>query len=360
MSSWSSWRVPFISLLLGAMGCGSTLAQPSKFDADLLFHSLRHGASQIYLANSNSGETRRLREGSDEDIDASWSPDGQRLLFVSRHLTNSDIFVADADGGNLQRLTDHPGFDGGARWSPDGSMIAFISGRAGGAKLYLMNADGSKQRRLTDLVEGDETSHSWSPDGQSIVFTVMIKRQTTVWTARADGSQVARLTTGDRTETSPAWSPSGRELAYVSTKRANVALRVLDLASMTERELAQPLTGKTDLVWTADGKHLVFEGRADNNPRSDIYMVSAAGGEAVNLSKHPAEEMNARVSPAGDRVSFVSYRAGAFGQVFVLDLQSGALKQITDSGKHEFRPVWRPSLGKQGAARLAGAAGEVG
>ena len=89
MSVWSKWRAPLLSVLLGAMGWGSAVGQPGKFEADLLFSSLRHGASQIYLANSSTGETRRLREGSDEDIDATWSPDGQRLLFVSRHLTSA-------------------------------------------------------------------------------------------------------------------------------------------------------------------------------------------------------------------------------------------------------------------------------
>ncbi len=360
MQGFTQFRVWLAAMLLVLGVAVGACAQGADFQPDMLFHSLRHGASQIYLANSGSGETRRFRVGSDEDIDATWSPDGQRLLFVSRQQTNSDIYVADADGSNVRRLTDHPGFDGGARWSPDGRSIAFMSGRSGSTKLYLMNADGSNLHRLTDLVEGDEISHAWSPDGRRIAFARVINRRVAVWTVNADGSGAAKLTAGKTNETNPVWSPSGAELAYVASRQSKVTLKVVDLASNTERELAAALTSKSDPAWTADGKHLMIEGRADNNPRTDVFMVPVAGGDLVNLTNHPSEEMNATLSPDGNRLSFVSYRIGAFGQVFVLDLKSGVLKQITDSGKHEFRPVWRPRPGKLGAARMAASIGGVG
>lgn len=346
-------------LLWGLAVHQPALAQAAGFEPDLLFHSLRHGASQIYLANSSTGATQRLRVGSDEDIDATWSPDGRQILFVSRHGTNSDVYLADANGANARALTDHPAFDGGARWSPDGKAIAFISGRSGSAKVFLMAPDGSKQRRLTDLVEGDEASLSWSADGQRIAFMRVINRKMTVWTAPVDGSAAPiRVTKTDAgSETNPVFAPSGNEMVHINSNRGKVVMWLTNLDTGATRALGEALASVSVPSWTADGKHIVVEGRLTAAPRTDVFMVSVVSGEAVNLTNHPAEDLGAAVSPAGDRLGFVSYRDSPVGQVYVQDIKSGALRRLGEAGKHEFRPVWRPGPlpGKSAAAAIGGA-----
>ncbi len=336
----SGWQKMLAATACAVTTLGAAQAQPLA--PDLLYHSLRHGASQIYLADSNSGESRRLRDSGDEDIDATWSPDGKRVLFTGRKQTNSEVFVVQADGSQLRQLTDHPGFDGAARWSPDGKTIAFVSSRNGASKLYLMDADGGNLRRLTNLDEGDETNHSWSPDGKRLAFVNVVKRRMSAWTAPADGGAPTRVTSENVNETFPAWSPDGAELAYVRTTRGETQLRVIKLATGSHRELAAALPGKSNLAYSADGTQIVFEGIDAASPRSEIYAAPSAGGAVRNLTDDPAEDMNAHLSQDGQRLVFTSYRTGPVGQIYVLDLATRQLKRITDTGKHEFRPVWRP------------------
>jgi Tol biopolymer transport system component len=120
-----------------------------------------------------------------------WSPDGSRIAFMSqeRNASGSDpnynVYVANADGTNVRRLTSTQGQDGFPSWSPDGTMITFTSTRddcgnsdAPDCKttgdigpyhtLYLMNADGSDQRRLSDRFA---QFVDWSPDGSYLVFS---------------------------------------------------------------------------------------------------------------------------------------------------------------------------------------------
>lgn len=111
------------------------------------------------------------------EADASWSPDGGRIMFqAQREETNFqqiDIGVVNPDGTGLQFLT--PVDDGfHARepsWSPDGSQIAFASDRQGGTqhKIWVMNADGSNPH----LIGGTGPVHSltWSPDGTRFAYT---------------------------------------------------------------------------------------------------------------------------------------------------------------------------------------------
>ena len=72
-------------------------------------------------------------------------------------------YVIDVDGSGQRRLTDSPGLDGFPAWSPDGERIAFVSARDGGnCEIYVMDAAGSGQERLTRTPD-DEYFLAWRP-----------------------------------------------------------------------------------------------------------------------------------------------------------------------------------------------------
>jgi TolB protein len=92
-----------------------------------------------------------------------WSPDGRRLLFVSRRNGNPEVYVVNADGGGQRRLTRNPADDRDPAWSPDGRKIAFISTRDGERAIYIMNADGTRQRSVTRGIRRIGVGFAWSP-----------------------------------------------------------------------------------------------------------------------------------------------------------------------------------------------------
>jgi len=93
-----------------------------------------------------------------------WSPDGQKIAFVSHRDDGfGKIYNMNADGTGVNRLTtftslvsnNHPA------WSTDGTKIAFASTRDGTAKIWVMNADGTNPTRLTSTA-ADEITPSWT------------------------------------------------------------------------------------------------------------------------------------------------------------------------------------------------------
>ncbi len=75
-------------------------------------------------------------------------------------MASSDIYVMNADGSGRRKLTER-GHD--ARWSPDGEKISFVTGRDGDDEIYVMNADGTGQLNVSQNPRRDDRWPAWSP-----------------------------------------------------------------------------------------------------------------------------------------------------------------------------------------------------
>lgn len=134
-----------------------------------LFLWIRHTRVSALSVTHAKSTLVRLTNNSAQDMQPSWSPDGERIAFASNRDGKTEIYVMDTDGSNVLRLTNNEASDGFPRWSPDSRKILFLSDRDGNPEIYVMDADGSNQTRLTKN-SADERSPSWSPDGNRIAF----------------------------------------------------------------------------------------------------------------------------------------------------------------------------------------------
>jgi Tol biopolymer transport system component len=122
----------------------------------------------LFMMDIASGQITELGEGSDPV----WSPDGQHIAFVLAEepppgtvqlRTNLDVYTLNVDTGERRQVTQGRPTDEWPAWSPDGQRIAFVSTRDNAqGEIYVTNADGSDVRRLTenDLAEA---MLAWTP-----------------------------------------------------------------------------------------------------------------------------------------------------------------------------------------------------
>ena len=120
----------------------------------LLLNRIGPSAAQIFIANADGTNERRLIDSGTLDYNASFSADGQWIVFTSERdgLGNSNLYRARVDGSAAERLTDSPAVDDAAVFSPDGSQIAFVSTREGYlANIWVLDLKTRALRNLTAI-----------------------------------------------------------------------------------------------------------------------------------------------------------------------------------------------------------------
>jgi Tol biopolymer transport system component len=178
--------------------------------------SLRQNIFRIELAGGGgpAGAPREMVPSTREDAWPQYSPDGERIAFLSDRSGVRQIYVCDAGGSNLQRLTSLAGgverpYPG---WSPDGRRIVFAARAAGSADIYVLDVHGGQPRRLT--AESSAEYHpQWSKDGRWIYFASDRTGQPQIWKMPSGGGEAVRMT--EHGGEGPFESSDGRHLYYV-------------------------------------------------------------------------------------------------------------------------------------------------
>ena len=186
------------------------------------YDRIRH----LWLVDATTGEAARLTEGPVSDTEPAWSPEGDRIAFVSERRPDHDlafrpaIHVVDVATRPVHAVTGGPrSVFGIPTWLPDGRTIAALGskleGRGGSRNdIWLFPADGSQAhadggRNLSgrhDLMPGSgmnsdltrgELARLWpAPDGRSLRFTAPIDGSYELWRVSTTDGDVRRLTNG--------------------------------------------------------------------------------------------------------------------------------------------------------------------
>jgi len=261
-------------------------SSPDSLSAGHVPPPVTEDESMIYLLRVGDTSAFALTGGSNPV----WSPDGSRILLLSKRDGNYELYVVNRSGDGLTRLTSN-GMPSYSSWSPDGSRIAWVRGDG---RLMVMNADGSHNITVAKSTPGYSPFRQavWSPDGRELAFAV---GDGTMHVANADGSRDMTLSSGGGVLTvlePPTWSPDGKRIAFVGWSQCNLG-SCLAIYSMSAQGGEETLLAGGDAedeeyaVWSPDGRSIAFLsypggdcppdwcGRGPNVP--DLYVMNADG-----------------------------------------------------------------------------------
>ena len=304
------------------------------------------------------GTPRRL--GTLEGHCGAWSPDSAKIAYCK----GNDIFLANKDGGEERRLLTTAGTPSYLRWSPDGSILRFTVNdpQTNVRLIWQASADGGN---LHTLLPGwssafNECCGSWTPDGKYFVFQATGDGTANLWAIRERGSLLSanpapvQLTTGPMNVGTPipsvdgkrlfvqGWQPRG-ELVHYDSRSSQFVPYLGGISAM-------------GINFSPDGQWIAYNDATDGTLRRS----KVDGSQKLQLVFPPMVAYLPRWSPDGKRIAFFGHPPGKHFQLYVISPEGGSPELLYHNDTNLADPVWSPdgkslafgenSLNNQGSA----------
>ncbi|WP_338293287.1 Tol-Pal system beta propeller repeat protein TolB [Planctobacterium marinum] len=193
---------------------------------------------QLVVADYDGENESILLKSPEPLMSPSWSPDGNKLVYVSFENRRPQIFMQDIYNRSRTRLTDFEGINGSPVFSPDGRQIAMVLSKDGNTEIYLLDIASRETRRLTRNRYID-TEPSWTPDGKSIIFTSERGGKPQIYRVNLASGKVRRLTFQGEMNLGGTVTPNGEDMVMVNRTQGNYHIARQDFKTSTMQVLTK-------------------------------------------------------------------------------------------------------------------------
>lgn len=257
-----------------------------------------------------------LTQNQTEDRYASYSPDGQKILFEAKRGAYWHLYIMDANGENQSPLTFGNYDNRRPAWHPKGKKIIFESNQSGKFELFTLKINNKKIKKLTaQPTQGELVFASYAPDGKIIAVSLKESdNKSNIVLLNKKGKLIKWLTNTDKRNFYPKWSPNGKELVYFSRKETdNQDDEIYNLNVQTGEELRLTNWPKHNFCpsWSNDGKKIVYVTSMEK-VRPEIYIMDVDGKNPIRLTDNENGETLPFWHPKENKILLTAYRKGNY------------------------------------------------
>jgi TolB protein len=230
---------------------------------------------ELYVADADGANQRRILESPRPLMSPAWSPDGQWLAYVSFETKHAAVYVQLVSTGERRQVSARTGINGAPAWSPDGKKLALtLGGSTGNLDVYVLDLGTQGLVQVTSDPAID-TEPEWAPDGHSIYFTSDRAGSPQIYQVGLQpGAKPKRLSFGGSYNARPRVSPDGTLLAMVTLNSGNYRIAVQELATGTVHILSKGHLDESP-SFAPNGATLIYAERDGNH---DVLATVSTDG----------------------------------------------------------------------------------
>lgn len=205
--------------------------------------------------------------------------------------------------------------------------------------IFRVGIDGQGQRRLSS--DGINLSPAWSANGSQFAYTTYINDRMAVVLRDSNTGTPRTLSSSGGVNTSAAFSPDGGTIAIARSSPSGLDTDIVLLDARTGRTVRSLTSGggiDVNPSWSPDGRQVAFS--SERSGGSQIFVVSAGGGEPRRVTFEGSRNYEPVFSPDGSKIAFVS-QSGGF-DIFVVNTDGTGLRRITQGQGDNKSPTWSP------------------
>ena len=242
------------------------------------------------------------------------SPDGNYVVYrrtgfdIMKDRSKGNLWLLTTDGTTHQKLTSREINEGSAKWSPNGDRIAFVSTAGEGSEIYVYWVASGTVAKLTQL-ENSPSNLAWAPDGKNLAFTMKVNAKPPVIAKMPPKPKGAKWAESPRITDRLKHEADGK--GYLKPGFNHIF--VIPAEGGSPRQLTSgPFNHGGGLSWAPNGEKIYFS--ANRNPNweyefrnSEVYSIHLFSGLFETLTDRMGPDSAPKVSPDGKYIAYIGY-----------------------------------------------------